>query len=266
MTNRSLLGLAVGALLAALAAGGCTKKDEGSAKGPPAGAEPKRDAYNEPLGAPEVTVTPAEWHAEFKKDSKAATAKYKGKVVELAGEVSTVSGDPYDNVGYVFLKVPGDILGVRCATRDKKPWVKVSPGSQVKVRGRISGTYSTGDLDPAEITEAGPNPGVVISAQQLAKEFAADRKAAREKYDNKSAYVDGEITEKGSSQYCGIQLKLKGEGDAYVSCCFGKAANTKPLESAKPGQKVKVFGTLSVIDGEKQKEVYLNTCELTELQ
>ena len=49
--------------------------------------------------------------------------------------------------------------------------------------------------------QAGPNPGVVVSAQELTKEFAADRKAARKKYDDKWGYVKGEVAESTSSNF-----------------------------------------------------------------
>jgi hypothetical protein len=256
------------ALLVALVAAGCGRKDQAPtnpASPPVTGGAPEKK--KEPAKLPDkadVVLDAAPWHAEFKKDAKAAKEKYKDKVIELSGVVDSVSDDPYDNVGYVFLKVENDILGVRCATTDKKPWIKVSPGSKVKVRGKVPEFGLPADLFSVEIVEAGPNPGVVISAAQLAKEYAADRKAATEKYNDKWAYLDGEVAEKTSSEFCKVLLKLKGEGGITVNCCCGGGSNQKPYEAIKAGSKVKMFGRLSMFDKPTDKEVFLNMSVLTE--
>jgi hypothetical protein len=267
MFQRTMIGLA-GILFVAFAAG-CKKSDTTGATGAEskkdgAAADPKKEAAA-PLGKPDVTMDAVAWHAEFKKDNKAAKQKYKGKVVELTGTVRDLTDDPYGNVGYIYLEVKGDILGVRVATKDKKPWLTVAQGSQIKVKGKEPEAGLPADLFEAEIVDAGPNPAM-LSAEQLAKEYTADRKATAAKYNEKRVNVEGEVVEKGKSQYCDVQLKLKGAGEITISCCFGGAANTQGLGAAKPGQKLKVFGTLSLLDNPNEKVIHLNTCALTELQ
>jgi hypothetical protein len=261
MSARPLLALAAGLLVITLAAPGCSKKEE-----PPKGGGPPADGGGkgsapQALGKPDLTVTPAEWRAEFKKDPEAARAKYKDKVVEMSGTVSSVRPDPYGEVGYVNLDVPNDFEGVRCVLADKKPWTKVSPGSKVKVKGRSS-DRTGGDLSPCEIVEAGPNPAVVISAQELAKQFAADRKAARKKYDEKWAHVKGEVAEKIADK---VALRLKGEGGISVLCYFPQPYK-QMLDAVKAGSKVDLFGELSVFDGPQDKEVTLNKCVVTDVK
>ncbi len=112
----------------------------------------------------------------------------------------------------------------------------------------------------AEIVETGPDPAVVISAQQLANEYAADGKSATAKLDDKWAHVEGEVVEKTTSNDCAVLLRLKGENDVAVSCCFGDR-NKRPVEALKVGTKVKVFGQLSLW---KEKEVFLNSSILSE--
>ena len=147
-----------------------------------------------PLGKPDVTMDVSQWLAEFKEDSKAAKSKYKHKVVELSGTVAQVVQDRYGLVGFVHLKVEGDLQGVVCTTVDNRAMVIVSPGSKVKIRGKVSDpSATTGQLYPAEIVEAGPNPAVVVSAQKLAKEYGTNVKAAKEKYRDKYVQIDGEV-------------------------------------------------------------------------
>jgi hypothetical protein len=270
MRTSTLTSVALVGLLAALAAG-CGRKpvpiddpgpEENAVKPNPKDGDDFKDSTPPPLGKTQVSLDAAKWHEEFKKDSDAALAKYKDKVVELSGVVARVSDDPDDAGGNVFLDVPAETIGIHCATTDKKPWVKVSPGSKVKIRGRAG---EMGDLHAAQIVEAGPNPGVVISAEKLIQQFLTNRKATKEKYDDKYAYVDGEVVEKTEKEGS-VTLKLKGEKNILVACNFGSSSNKKELAKARPGQKAKVFGQFSLFDGDKDTVIYLNTCLLTELK
>jgi hypothetical protein len=261
MPARCLIALAVGSLTLTLAAPGCGQKEEPPAAGGPSAADGDKKSSPQALGKADLIVTPAEWRAAFKKDSQAAKDNYKDKVVEMSGTVSSVRPDPYGLVGYVNLDVPNDLEGVRCVLADKKPWRKVSPGSKIKVRGKSSDRFS-GDLSPCAIVEAGPNPALTISAQELAKDFAADRKEARKKYHEKWAHVRGEVAEKLSEK---IALKLKGAGDIWVICYFPQPYKNQ-LEPVKSGSKVDIFGELSVFDGPQDREVTLNGCALTDVK
>jgi hypothetical protein len=262
MFARWFLPLAAGTLFVTLAATGCGNKEGASSQGSPAEDARKNPPAPAALGKPDVIVSPAQWRAEFKKDAAAAKAKYKGKLIEMAGTVDSARPDPFGQVGYISLEVPNDVEGVRCVLADKKPWTKVSPGSKVKVRGRSSEVIS-GDLSPCELVEAGPNPGVVLTARELARQFAADRKEAAKKYDEKWAYIKGEVTEKTSSQGCAVLLKLKGEGAVRVDCCFG-AAYKGGLEAVKAGSQVDVFGRLQVYPGPQENVVSVLICVLTD--
>jgi hypothetical protein len=260
MSARPLIALATGFLVITLAAPGCSKKDE-PPKGVPSAGGGDKGSAPQALGKPDLTVTPAEWKADFKKDSEAAKAKYKDKVVEISGTVSSVGPDPYGEVGYVYLDVPNELLGVRCVLADKKPWMKVSPGSKVKVKGRCSDRIS-GDLYPCEIVEAGKDPAVVIAAEELTKQFAADRKEARKRYNDKWAHVKGEVAEKIADK---VALKLKGEGGISVLCYFPQPYK-KTLDAVKAGSKVDLFGQLSVFDQPQDKEITINMCVLTDVK
>ncbi len=232
-------------LLSLIVVAGCASRAE-----TPTPAQPKVD----------IRMGVAQWHAEFGKDPKAAAAKYKGKVIELAGEVELVSEDLTENVGCVYLKVDGAPLQNRCTMRDRKPWLRVAPGSMVKICGTVPENGLPGDLAAAEIVEAGPNPAVAITADQLAKAYGNDAKSAAEKFDDRWANLQGEVLEKSKAKDCAYQLKLKGEGEIVVSCCFSERT-AKCLDAVKPGSRVKVFGQLSLW---KPKEIFVYSCVLSE--
>jgi hypothetical protein len=257
MTARFLIGSMSWLIGAALLASGCGKTDQPAA---PGAAESSGSATNDTSGKADFSLDVAQWHTEFTNDPSAAVDKYKGKVVEVSGMVEFVSEDPAEQVGCVYLKVDGPPLQDRCATTDKKPWLKVSPGSKVKLRGKVPEFGLPCDLVGAEIVEAGPDPAVVISAQQLAKEYATDSKSATAKLDDKWAHVEGEVVEKTTSNDWAVLLKLKGDKEVVVSCCFGDR-NKRPLEPVKVGTKVKVFGQLSLW---KDKEVFINSSILSD--
>jgi hypothetical protein len=241
-------------LCAAVGTSGCGKSGDNAA------AATNTPTTSDSSNNADYSLDVAQWHAEFSKDPTAAVEKYKGKVIDVSGTVEYVSEDPIQQVGCVFLKVDGPPLQDRCATADKKPWLKVSPGSKVKLRGKIPEFGLPCDLVGAEIVEAGPDPAVVVSAEELAKQYSTDGKSATAKFDDKWAHVEGEVVEKTTSQDCAVLLRLKGDNDVAVSCCFGER-NKRPLEGVKPGTKVKVFGQLSLW---KDKEVFLNSSILSD--
>jgi hypothetical protein len=254
-----MTGLAAGVLFTLIAVG-CKKSDATGTTG----GEQQTEVVAGLLGKPDVSMDATAWHAEFKKDANAAKRKYMGKVVELTGTIDDVEDDFKHRFGYVCLKVTGD--RVRVATKDKKPWLTVAPGSQVKVKGKVQESGRPGELFEAEIVDPGTVKPAFLTAEQIAKEYAADRKAAAEKYQNKRVNVEGEIIEMGKSQYCDVQVKLKGQEDIIVSCCVSGDINKQVLDAAKPGQKLKVFGSLELYDDPAKKIILLGNCALTEVK
>jgi hypothetical protein len=227
----------------------------------PADDAPIKPASSAPvvLREPDYKLDAAQWHAEFARDAAVSAEKYKDKIIELSGTVEFVGEDANADVGCVFLKVEGASLGDRCATTDRQPWLKVSPGSKVRLRGRVPDFGLPGDLVSAEIVEAGPNPAVYTSALLLAKEYAADGKAATAKYDDAWANLNGEVIGKAAAPDGTVVVTLKGDGDVTVACCFGQR-HPKALEAVKVGTQVKVYGQLSLW---KDKEVQVNSPLIT---
>jgi hypothetical protein len=255
MFRPQLFNLLVGSVFtAALLSGpGCSQRKEGDKD---KGVSDKPNGKTDPGAPPNVDLAKAKadfsmdaesWHAEWAKDGEAARTKYKGKIVELNGDVDKPGDDPYCKVGYIYLKVKKALIGVRCALDDPAPWLKVGPGCTIKIKGAVPDFGLSGDLYPCVIVESSPNTCMEITAAQLAKEFAADKKAAEDKYRDKCLIVAAELTGKEPSKIDEgrfVFLNLKGDGAVGVKAYV--ANNSEELKKAndnlKVGQKLKVCG------------------------
>jgi tRNA_anti-like len=212
-----------------------------------------------------LVVTPAQWRADFKKDSAAAKAKCKGKTIEMSGVVDSARPDPFGGpYGFINLEVTDDFVGVRCVLADPKPWKKVSPGSKVKVRGKSSDVLS-GDLNPCTIIEASPNPCVVITAADLAKQYTADRQVTAKKYEEKWAMVKGEVIDRPKTDLCAVLVKLKGAGDITLECCFGEAYK-RTTEKVVVGSKVDIYGRIWFDSSPKAKAIGMSICVVSDVE
>lgn len=226
---------------------------------------------------PDFSMTAVEYFAEFKADWKAASGKYKSKVVELTGMVDDVglSGGSR-NVPYLRLDILSEeekkkkkgpftprmarYEGVDCITVDEQPWAKYSPGQKVKIIGRQvdrdSGTplhVLYADRIPAlfdcAIVEASPNPAIPVTVADLVKEFAADAQATRKKYSGKYVLLSGKVTSKevGSAGAIYGNLRttffgLKTEGPIQVECKV-KLLQDRTARWVKMGEDVTVLGS-----------------------
>lgn len=232
-------------LLLTTFAAGCGKKDTPGGGGPDGkgGA-----AVDYSTATPDVTMKAADWHAEFKKDEKAAKAKYAGKLVELSGKVTSVVQNLDAGVVFLHLKVDGDVLGVRCGINDVNAWEKVPEGADVVVRGKLPEFgFLTGELMPVQVIRVDNNPTTTFTAADLAGQFAKEPAQLKEKWADKWVYVEGEFVRSETSKNGILQIVLKGDGKAEIKCSVGSDAK-KQVEAMKPGQKVKVLGQLSVYD------------------
>jgi tRNA_anti-like len=233
---------------------------------PPSG-KPKDDAGPPPAvakteAAPSLTAD--QLAQEIERNPRAALAKYGGTVLELSGVVDGV-GQTLQRGPYLTLEVQGHDIGIMCYMADKEPWARVSPGSGVKVRGKWPrGQDDQGrelvvrdTLQDCVLVEVGHNPAPVLSAGQLAKEYAAGPEATNKKYNGKWLIVDGEVADKGKE--VPAKIYLKGSGKVRVRCevsPFEKQL-TEPLQT---GQHVKLLGQYARTAGNTDTEVGLYDC------
>jgi hypothetical protein len=206
-------------------------------------------------------LTAAEWYAESKKDEAGFKEKFKGKVIELTGTVQRSGEDSgEEGHGFVVLAVEDSAAGVMCVTKDRTPWLKVCEGSRVTMRGKKDDSLP--DLVECDIAEAGPNPGIMVSAKELTGDFSAGADAAQAKYEKKPLYVEGEVVVKTPIQDGVGTLLLKGDGKLLVACRFSKAPAQK-FAALKAGSKIKVLGQFNP-NGDK-KEVRIDVDAMAEL-
>lgn len=180
---------------------GCGKKDDAKpgASSQTGGSPTMRASQakvDEPVKTPETTsdntftLVAKDFFAECKADPEKATKKYAGKVVEVTGVVVRVVGAPLSPNPIIMLNSGEELSPVQCMTNDKQPFLKVSPGQTVKVRGKCTeNSAREGAVMNCVIVETGPNPAVMASAPELAKQFKADKDGAEKKYDRKYVIV-----------------------------------------------------------------------------
>lgn len=165
---------------------------------------------------PDFKMTAQEFHSEFMKNTKTAEAKFNGKVIELSGEVSAVGHNMFDEYAIV-LKVEGDFAGVRCLTADDEPWSKVCNGQKVKVKGKRTAICIGATILGCVVVDSDPSPAVVMTAEQLAKEFAANPDEAKSKYPfSKQVILSGEILDKKYDEQGHATVTFKTQGKIRV--------------------------------------------------
>lgn len=266
--------LSILAAFAALFVFGCGKSDPapdnkgGPGPTPAPGPTPTPDGDKKPADPPtvkaDVTITADEWAKEFKADKKAAQAKYKGKVIEMTGEVASLQLALGDMAVYLKVKgeagVPGVPSGEMCVMTDLNCWESISPGSGVTIRGKSSTVFSEGRVvEGCSIVKADQNPAKTMTAEDFAKKYKADPKKSRQAWDDlglKWVYLEGVLaSDVAGNDVLGVrEFALKGEGETLISCSDLKRVSGEK-GGMKSGQKVKILGLLSEYRGAKGEPV-----------
>lgn len=194
---------------------------------------------------PDYTLSSVEFSAEYKRDNKAARAKYKGKMIELTGKVVGVGRNAGKEEFLTLEATKGSFLQVICFTRINDAWLKASPGQTVKLRGYWPPIVVTAALVKCQILEVKGERCPRLTVEQLAKELDADSSATAEKYKKFSHLIlDGEVASKKVNKVGAAEVFLKHGGKCKISCIFTAFEKdlTKPL---KAGQKITVIGQFS---------------------
>jgi hypothetical protein len=199
--------LPVGLLIFALAA---TKGDGG--KSPTSVQDAKK---------PELAVTAVAMAEEFVADPVAADAKYKGKLVEITGQYGTELASR--RVLYLAgaKQKDGKPCWVRCwvvaEVVKSQRLLQLAPGQKLKVVGRYNkmdqGEIEIRDCTLTELEASNLKP---VASTALAKEFEADQKATRKKYEKREVIVSGPILEFNKNDAGYGRLKLAGTDKIHV--------------------------------------------------
>src|SRR5262249_27785873 len=143
-------------------------------------------------GKPAFTLTAKELAEEFKKDSKATTARYGDKVLEVTGTLISVYADSSGRNTFVLEGEANNNFNVFCYTKEKV-WSKATPRQTVRVRGKFPPGPNSAALVDCTVEEATGEPAPTVAAGDVAGEFAADEEAARKKYQGRAVIVTGEV-------------------------------------------------------------------------
>ena len=225
--------------------------------------KPGKDGKSPPaeLGKAEFTLSSRAFVEDFKKDSKAAHAKYKGKTIELTGLVTSVgvsgSGDPL----VMLESEPMKYKWANCFTTERYPAKLLAPGQTATIKGRTHATYADAILIDCEVVKTdGPKP-VAMTADEFSDEVGKDLAAAMKKHEKKWLIVSGEAKDVkfNESKAATVVLKTKGMGPPVV---FKFTSNDKAFtEKLKPGQKIEMLGQFTSLTVSK-KEAGLSDCTL----
>jgi hypothetical protein len=206
--------------------------------------------------APDVTMTAADYAAEFKKDKKAAAEKYNGKIIQLTGTVDHFAKNITGDVE-MLLAVKGDFVGVICFTTDKQPWNHATPGQSVQVKGAFPEITFSPALVHCVIVEASGTKAPTLTAEALGKEYDADAKAVEEKYKDKWLFLTGTVADKQEKDKA-VRVFFKTDSKVKVVASF-TPTDKADADQIKVGDKVRVIGHFSELYAEKG-EVAVGQC------
>jgi hypothetical protein len=181
-----------------------------------------------------VVLTAKELGEEFKKDESATWKKYDGKVVELSGTCDGC-GRPTPDKAYVSIKELGPEFPI--VSVDKEPWKKYAREQQLTIRCKVRGEGR--GLWNGEVIDAGPNPSISVTAEEVAKEATENWEAAFKKYEVKPIVLQGKVVGKHPDSPWYI-IELVGDGKTKVTCGFDSTAEKNVVAAIQPGQIVRV--------------------------
>jgi uncharacterized protein (DUF1330 family) len=202
---------------------------------------------------PRFRLTAEEFSKEFETNPNSAAQKYRGRVIELSGEVKSVARN-FDGESVVTLKAEGQAIGVTCITADKEPWGKAVRGQKIKIKGKAI----SGKVIDCVFVETGEYAGIRISATDLAREYAADREGTVKKYDTKHLVVSGEVASKNFNEVRAANIELKTDNKVKVACSF-TALEKDLTEPIRVGETIRVVGEFTLNFGVDDK-VELFSC------
>jgi hypothetical protein len=190
---------------------------------------------------PAFRVTSKQLGEEYKKDKKAAEAKYKGKVIEVTGLVTGIGQSINKEPCLTLEGAEKGVLDVMCFTAEKEPWAKAAPGQTVKLKGTCAEFSFMARLTGCAVLEVtGPAPPS-LRAEELAKEYAAGADKASMKYNDKYLLLSGEVAGVKFNEDKAASVTLKTSGKPKVVCHFTEFEKDETA-GLKPGQKIKVLG------------------------
>jgi hypothetical protein len=213
------------------------------------GAAPTTDPRVRAAKAAKATVT-----LDAKEVTTAkADAPYKGKVIEVTGAVDYFEFGPGTGatVSLHAVTPEGKILSgtVHCQLLEFEPWNRLTYDQTVTVRGKCQTVGNFTQLSDCVIVKEGTSPVIELTAEEFAKEYKADKKAADVKYyaketgyaRGKALLITGEITAWNTTGKV-PQVTLAGTDGVKVNCYLAPGLSGFPSWEAPVGTKVQLLG------------------------
>jgi hypothetical protein len=260
--NFSISGGAFRLLIAGVSAGlicGCKDEPKAPVSTPAAAVTP---ATAETMAASALTATADGLVGEFKASFDAAKKKYVGKSVEVTGPVlgfrAMDKSGPYTCCVILGQKLPDNV--VYCWTKDSEPWLKVSPGQTIKVRGTVPVDVTREPLMmECEFIDPPAPQHLTITTEELAGEHDKDPVAFEAKYKGKPLLVSGEVVKKDYSDRL-----LKGTSATLVLPIVEPIDRWMPdmLSDTEVGTKLKLYSTGIKFPLAKKNQIQLTGCKI----
>jgi hypothetical protein len=201
-----------------------------------------------------LAVTADQLAKDFQSDEKAAEGKYRDRWLVVDGVYKeayerNAGGTPTRLAYFADYNDPStrhtSLVGCEVGAAAYPAFDGLTPGQRIKVKARCTrGGYSSVLLSDGELLEAGKDSALAVSAAQLAKEVAADGKAAAARYNDKWLLVEGTVWQANPKDRPAITLEGADEKAAKpvrVVGLFGGDREADPGK-VKKGDRVRLKG------------------------
>ncbi len=189
---------------------------------------------------------------ELKKEEWQLADTYKGKVLQATGVIANL-GQADDGRTSVQLKTgDGFIDFISLQLKEKQSWAALSPGQTVVLQGEATtGEWAAFEWD---VIQVGPNPTPVLTAKDLAKEFAKNFSASESRYRDQRIYVDGTLEEVFKDENDTIYFRVGSDEGITIQFIIDFEYTFKGIETRlKPGVRLAGLGLVKYIDEEARQ-------------
>ena len=219
-----------------------------------------------------IKVDASNLYDEYKDNEVAADAKYKGKVVEVSGEIDHISS----SFGKSSVTL-GGMLGATCYFSKSEEGVlaSLSKGQVITVRGTVDGKLMGVNLKNCHVTSPGntaqsqnaasgsatqassANGRIEITSEDLDNAYDGNAVKADATYKGKTIIVKGTVTKIAKDLFGKPYVELHGRSDFLGVQCYVASSAQSKLGDLAVGAEVRLKGRVKG----KSMIVELDSCE-----
>lgn len=241
---------------------------------------------------PAVPIGIEELAGEWKANRETTLAKYKGRLLEIAGTVVLATNDT--SVLLPMVRLRGEAADKKTSASVKCLFVvkeapqidRLCEGQEVTVRGQLIDSESAeAALLNCSLAETGASPALTSSLAELIQEYKSNKEKMADKYNAHWLIMEGFVAEverpkmqkfdlaKNSppveveDEHCYRYIFKSDEKTVQVSavcCSFYNQTLLKKLAAVAVGQKIKVQGRCDKTVWRDKKRIELTQCVLLE--